>query len=164
MPADELDLENGRPDDAGGRKGGRTEESAKRQERRERARHRDTEAGIRERLHAIFSRLADAREGRGDVELAAMIREDSRAMVEGLLSVVRRAPGLAGVITGALAVLEPLIAFGRIARLLGGRFADRRAAAYEDAPEYVQPVEDEATPVEAPVEEETPTAQPWLLD
>jgi hypothetical protein len=148
----ELDLEKPEPEEEPA--ASRRRDSDERQGRRKRA-------DIRERLFAIFNRLADSREGKGDVELAEMIREDSRAMVEGLLSVTRRAPGLSPAILGALAVLEPLIAFGRIARLLGGRFAERRARAYyEDEPEG-PPLEEE--PV-APTEPEPEIAQPWLLD
>jgi hypothetical protein len=148
----DIDLERPEPEEKPA--SDRRRESDERQGRRKRA-------DIRERLFAIFNRLADSREGRGDVELAAMIREDSRAMVEGLLSVTRRAPGLAPAIMGALAVLEPLIAFGRIAKLLGGRFAERRARAYEDV---FEPEPDTPEPVapEPPSEPEPETAQPWL--
>lgn len=158
MAGDELDLENGEPEESSSSSRSRKQDSAERQGRRKRA-------DVRERLYAIFSRLADSREGRGDVELAELIREDSRAMVEGILSATRRAPGLAPAMLGALAVLEPLIAFGRIARLLGSRFAERRARAYEeDGPEpdssYGGPEEYPSAPAEP--EEETPIAQPWL--
>src|SRR5438552_3054389 len=109
---DELDLEHG-PKDEEEREDRKRGESERSQRRKR--------ADIRERLFAIFDRLADSLEGRGDEELAGMIREDSRAMVGGLASLVRRAPGFGPPILGALAVLEPVIAFGRIFRVLVGR-------------------------------------------
>lgn len=120
--AGELDLERGREEEG-------EEKKPRGGSERSNRRHR---ADIKERLYAVFSRLADSLEGRGDAELAGMIREDSRAMVEGLASLVKRAPGFAGPIMGVLSVLEPLIAFGRILRLLGRRLGERRASRLEE--------------------------------
>ncbi len=118
-------------------------------------------ADIRERLTTIFERLADSLEGRGDAELAAVIREDSRAMVGGLVSVTRRVPAAAGVIVGGLAVLEPLIAFGRVLRLLLRRAGERREAA---AAAWEEPQDDEpAAPEPEPAEDEPAIAEPWKL-
>lgn len=125
--ADELDLEQGQPGEDE-QSGGGSRPPRGESERSQRRRRAD----IRERLHAVFSRLADALEGRGDVELAGYIREDQKAMVEGLASLVKRAPGLGAPVMGTLAVLEPVIAFGRIIRLLGRRLGERRAAALEE--------------------------------
>lgn len=113
------------------------------QSERSQRRHR---SDMRERLFTIFERLADSLEGRGDEELAGMIREDAKAMVGGLVSVTKRAPALAGPILSALAVLEPLIAFGRIFRLLVGRLADRRREAlegYDEPPRFEEPAPEE---------------------
>ena len=91
-------------------------------------RHR---ADMRERLFAIFERLAERLEGRGDAELAQVIRQDARAMVGGLDSAAKRVPGLASPILWALGILEPLLAFGRVMRILLDRFSQRRASRFE---------------------------------
>lgn len=152
----ELSLEGGQePEEDGG--GGKPRGQSERSRRRHRA-------DIRDRFQTVFDRIADSLEGRGDAELAGMIREDSQAMVGGLVSVTKRVPAASGVILGGLAVLEPLIAFGRIFRLLLRRLGDRRAqAAYEaelEEPGYEQ----EPPPPAAPeVEEASPVARPWDL-
>ena len=125
-------------------------------------------ADIRGRLETVLTRLADSLEGRGDAELATMIREDQKAMVGGLLSVTRRVPAAAGVIVAGLSVLEPLIAFGRVFRLLLGRVADRRAAAYaeweQQQPEDGQPEHvEQPPPPPAADDDPAPIAEPWKL-
>ena len=124
--------------------------TSERTQRRQRARERERGADIEGRLYAIFGRLADALEGRGDEELAGMIREDTKAMVGGLVSVVKRVPAAAGAVVGGLAVLEPLIAFGRIFRLLLRRAAERRREALEG---YEPVPEEELHPQPAPAPE-----------
>ena len=124
------------------------------QSERSQRRHR---ASIRERLFSIFDALADSLEGRGDEELAGIIREDSRAMVGGLESLIRKVPAMASPILGGLAVLEPLIAFGRIFRLLTRRMRERREAALEAAYYEEQPVPDSDEPAPAP--EPAPTLE-----
>jgi len=149
-----LDLQKGPPaDDENPPPRGRSERSTRR--------HR---ADIRDRLTTVFERLADSLEGRGDEELAGMIREDTKAMVGGLVNVTKRAPGLATPILGALAVLEPLIAFGRVFRLILRRAGERRAAAlpepvYADEPPPAAPA---PPPEDRP--EESFIAEPWRLD
>lgn len=155
----ELRLEGGQePEEERPRKRGESERSQRR--------HR---ASIRERLFAIFDTLADSLEGRGDLELAGIIREDSRAMVGGLESLIRKVPAMAAPILGGLAVLEPLIAFGRIFRLLARRVRERReealeAAAYEAEGVYGEGEEPAPAPAPpAPAEDEVPIARPWDL-
>lgn len=123
--ADDLDLERGH-DDADERP------VSDRTKRRHKAQARREQEAIETRLGTIFSRLADSLEGRGDYELAEMIREDTKAMVGGLSSMARRVPAAAGAIVGGLAVLEPLIAFGRVFRLLLRRAGERRASADQE--------------------------------
>lgn len=130
---------------------------------------RRNRASIRERLFAIFDTLADSLEGRGDLELAGIIREDSRAMVGGLESLIKKVPAMAAPILGGLAVLEPLIAFGRIFRLLARRMRERREAALEYAageeeyvPEEPAPAEPELAGEGIPLEGDS-VARPWDL-
>lgn len=148
------------------------EEGAGRKPRGESERsNRRHRASIRERLFAIFDTLADSLEGRGDLELAGIIREDSRAMVGGLESLIKRVPKLAGVVLGGLSVVEPLIAFGRIFRVLARRMRERREEALEQAnweagqaeePEAeLEPEEPPAPQVEVAGDH---IARPWLLE
>jgi hypothetical protein len=168
----ELDLQRGEADEDEGRSSSKPRGQSERSSRRHRA-------DIKERLYAIFARLADSLEGRGDLELAGIIREDSRAMVEGLASLVKRAPGFAPPILGVLAVLEPLIAFGRILRLLGRRLRDRREAGPEEgwdagdeaapeseaeAAERLRLEHDAAAAAAAGYEEPAAIAEPWRLE
>jgi hypothetical protein len=157
----ELDLDNPGPEPEPQR--------SERSQRRDRARERDRRGDLGNRLGAIFERLAQSVEGRGDDELAAMIREDKAAMVGGLVSLTSRAPALAPGVLAALAIVEPLIAFGRIFRLLLRRAAWRReeAAQARDGWEY-EPEPEGGVQVpqafDGPAEpEEEFVARPWDL-
>lgn len=138
MSPPELDLTRGAGDEDA-----EPRERSERSKRRDRARERERQGDVGKRLGTIFERLAQSVEGRGDEELASMIREDKDAMVGGLVSLTSRAPALAPGVLGALAVLEPLIAFGRILRLLARRAGERRAAraGWEPDSSYGEPGE-----------------------
>src|SRR5438874_815164 len=119
---DDLDL-SGKEDDAPaepkpGRKGeGKNASNIyTRPDRTERAWERD----LRTRLERTFERLAEWRQGRGDDELAQVFREDSMAMIGGLISIARPLTWLRPVLVLGLTVAEPLLAFGRLARLMLG--------------------------------------------
>lgn len=106
-----------------------------RSQRRHRQKERQASGELNGRLLAIFERLADRFEGKGDLELADVIREDSRAMVGGLVSLTKRIPGAAAPILLVLGIVEPVLAFGRVFRLLASRWAYRRAEREGYAPE-----------------------------
>lgn len=97
---------------------------------RTRRRH---EGELRNRLELTLERIAEWLEGRGDLELAGVIREDSKAMIGGLVSLTRPLGWLRPPLIAVLSVVEPVLAFGRVLRILGGRLADRRARAREAA-------------------------------
>lgn len=84
------------------------------------------EVGLGARIQTTLDRLAESLEGRGDHELAAVIREDSKAMAGGLVSLTGRFKPLRSPLLALLSVVEPLIAFGRVGRILIGRVAARR--------------------------------------
>lgn len=157
MSGDELDLERGDPDKE---EGGRPR--SERSQRRDRAREKERQGDVGKRLGTIFERLAQSVEGRGDDELAGMIREDKEAMVGGLVSVTSKAPALAPGVLGVLAVLEPLIAFGRILRLLLRRAGERRGRGWED--EGPDEADGRQMPgaVEVEEDDEENVARPWL--
>lgn len=164
----DLDLQRGEPDEP------KPRERSERSQRRDRARERDKQGDVSRRLGTIFERLAQSVEGRGDDELAAMIREDREAMVGGLVNLTSKAPALAPAVLGVLAVLEPLIAFGRIFRLLLRRAGERREARYAEwgpdanygePGEFVagQPVPGGFEPPAAEEDAEEHVARPWDL-
>lgn len=107
---------------------------------RTRRRH---EGEIRGRLTAVIETLADTLEARGDHELATAIRDDGRAIVSGLVSITRPIAWARPVILAGLGIAEPVLAFGRIFRILAGRWSDRRHAKSEErqAAEYEAAIE-----------------------
>lgn len=107
------------------------------------SRAKATENELRGRLADCFDRISDALETRGDDELSAIIREDAEVISAGLVSLTRPFKVLRMPLLALVAVVEPALAFGRIARVLIGRFAERRMRAREghatnddEQPEY----------------------------
>ena len=102
---------------------------------RTRRRH---EGEIRGRLTAVLETLAETLEARGDHELAGAIRDDGRAIVSGLVSITRPIAWARPAILAGLGIAEPVLAFGRIFRILAGRWTQRRTASREErqAAEY----------------------------
>lgn len=84
------------------------------------------ETEIRSRLDRVFDRIAKAREARGDDELVEAIREDSDAMAQGFISLTSNIVPLRVPLLMLLNLLEPLLAFGRVGRILAGRLLTRR--------------------------------------
>lgn len=89
---------------------------------------------LRGRLEEVFVRIADAADARGDTELADIVREDGPVMATGLVSLTRPVRALRTPIVMALGIVEPVMAFSRVARMMVYRFFDRRGATVE-APE-----------------------------
>lgn len=85
------------------------------------------ESELQSRLAGCFERIAEALDERGDEEMAEIIREDGPIMSQGLVSLTRPLTALRTPLLVVIAVVEPVLAFGRIFRLLALRFADRRA-------------------------------------
>lgn len=159
---DDLDLQKGRSDDE-------PKGVTSRTERRHRAKDRQESDALTNRLSAILARIAESLEGREEFELAEVIREDSRAMVGGLVSLTRRVPAAAGALIAALSVVEPLIAFGRVFRVMLRRIGNRRADAVAEWERENQERESQDLPPvaapSAPVQEDAaPIAEPWKLD
>jgi hypothetical protein len=148
----ELDLTGSKSSESKSSESSRKEESGDRSERTVR-RHG---AEVRERLGAVVDRLAEWREARGDVELADALREDAKTIVGGFESLVRSFAWVRAPLLVALGVVEPLLAFGRILRILGGRLADRRARAREQAE-----AEAEAAAAETPAPVAGEPRPPW---
>lgn len=85
-----------------------------------------TDASLANRLGEAFSRLADQLEARDDQELADAIRQDSRAMSQGLVSLTRAVTFLRLPLLLFLGFLEPILAFWHVGSILFGRWVARR--------------------------------------
>lgn len=116
------------PDDGGAKKTATRKASSSKR----RAPSAKAENELRERLTDCFERIALALEVREDDELADIIREDAEVMANGLVFMTRPIAVLRLPLLFAVAVVEPVLAFGRILRVLASRVGERRArAAYE---------------------------------
>lgn len=82
---------------------------------------------LRSRLETIFERIADAADARGDEELADIVRDDVKVMANGLVSLTRPMRALRAPLLLLLAVVEPVMAFSRVTRVIVGRYLDRRS-------------------------------------
>ncbi len=112
----------------------------------------DTE--IASRLERTFDRIIEALEERDDTELATAMREDKAAMSRGMVSLTRNVTPLRGPLLMLLNLIEPLLAFGRVGKILVTRFAARRARVMAEREAAMTP----QGPVPVP---EPETAQPW---
>jgi len=118
--------------DLSGKESEPAEEKAKPKRRTDSAQaKRERRAGtspdkLRGRLQAVFERLAEWLEGRGDEELAQAIREDAGAMTGGLVAATRPLAWLRQPLLLLLALAEPVLAFGRVGRILLTRWQARR--------------------------------------
>lgn len=90
------------------------------------------ETELASRLDRTFDRIAIALDQRGDDELAHVIREDAGAMSQGLVSLTRSVKFLRSPLLMALNLIEPVLAFGRVGRIMYFRFAERQARIAEE--------------------------------
>ena len=135
MP-DELDLEHGDP--------------SRREERRTRRRQRDSTGSVgtesktdtRRLDNELHSRLVDAfnqivewREAREDEELATAINEDKEKMAKGLVSLTHAVAPLRQPLLIFLGFVEPILAFGRVGRILATRWVARQQRRQQAAEE-----------------------------
>lgn len=130
--SDELDL-SGKADPEReapkqDKKKGGAEQVYTRPDRAERAWERD----MRGRMERTLTRLQEWLEGRGDTELATILKEDGPAMIGGMIFPMRSAMWLRAPVVTVLTIVEPLLAFGRLFRTLLGRLSARREAAAEE--------------------------------
>jgi len=113
-------------------------------DRSERAWERD----MRGRLERVQARLVEVFEGRGDQELADVIREDGMAMIGGMIAACRPAAWLRAPVVTVMTVVEPLLAFGRVLRLLAGRWQERRIRLAEEREQAIAEWEQQQEPPE----------------
>lgn len=87
------------------------------------------ERELQSRTGRIVSRITDRLEERGDHELATALQEDGDAMVGGLVELTRRFTALRTPLLLILGLVEPVLAFGRVGRILIRRAQWRREEA-----------------------------------
>lgn len=146
MADGELDLEHG--DEAAAEKIAERQEAGKKRSRAARGtgtssksssrtsatqKLQQLETELRSRLDRTFDRLAEWRGSRGDAELAQVIEEDKEQMGQGLVSVTRIIPWVRGPLLMFLNLLEPVLAFWRVGRILFSRWVWRREQAAMEA-------------------------------
>lgn len=87
------------------------------------------DAEIASRLDRTFLRISGALQARGDEELSSVVSEDRTAMTQGLVSLTHAVKPLRTPLLMGLNLIEPILAFGRVARILLTRMALRRQQA-----------------------------------
>jgi hypothetical protein len=139
-----IDLESGEPDP--------DESPAARRRRERRDRTGDTGSSSRSRggasssksddsslvtrLDTAFFKLADQMLARGDDELAEALREERRPMSQGLVSLTATLTVLRLPLVILMSLIEPVLAFWRVGRILFMRFLgwrERRIIAAQEA-------------------------------
>jgi hypothetical protein len=106
-----------------------------------------SEKDLAERLYGCFERIANALDERGDEELADILREDAGIMAQGLVSLTRPFTILRTPLLATIAVVEPVLAFGRVVRVAAYRWSDRRAEKHAEAAQAAQDAQMEAEAV-----------------
>jgi hypothetical protein len=84
------------------------------------------------RLDRMFERLATSLEAREEFELAGVIREERKAMSGGLVLLTQHFDVLRDPLLRLLGFVEPVVAFGRVGRIIARRIVERRARSAED--------------------------------
>ena len=134
MP-DELDLERGDPS--------RSEE----RRQRRRATRTETVSGesktvtdkldreLHARLVESLGQVQEWREARDDEELATAIEQDKEKMAKGLVSLTHAVMPLRKPLVVFLSFVEPILAFGRVGRILTFRWVEKRQRRAEEMTE-----------------------------
>jgi hypothetical protein len=123
--ADDLDLERGDPSRAEARRQRRQASGSSSS-----GESKTTTAKLDHELHArlvsSLEQVQEWREARDDAELADAIGEDKEKMAKGLVSLTHAVQPLRQPLLVFLGFVEPLLAFGRVGRILAGRWVERR--------------------------------------
>jgi hypothetical protein len=129
MADDELDLEYGDPERA------ESSPAARRRAARKSAgttKSSSSNSGgasdsqIRSQLDQVFDRIIKMLDERGDDELATVIREDGGSMASGLIALTTGVKFLRLPLIVGLNLVLPLMAFGRVGKILARRFNEWR--------------------------------------
>lgn len=129
--ADELDLERGDPSRAEER---RSRRRSARSDTSGESKPRDDKLDreLHSRLVDAFDQVVEWREARDDEELATAISEDKEKMAKGLVSLTHAVVPLRQPLLIFLGFVEPVMAFGRVGRILATRWVTRRQQQAEE--------------------------------
>jgi len=100
---------------------------------------------------AAFDQVVEWREARDDEELATAISEDKDKMAKGLVSLTHVVQPLRGPLLIFLGFVEPVLAFGRVGRILGERFIMRRQRIAEERAAMAEEWQTEGRPTMSPM-------------
>src|SRR5215469_6955122 len=120
--ADELNLEHGDPSRSEQRRRRRTAGDSGESKTSDKALDRE----LHSRITDAFDQVVEWRQARDDEELATAISEDKDKMAKGLVSLTHVVAPLRQPLVIFLGFVEPVLAFGRVGRILGGRWFARR--------------------------------------
>lgn len=88
-------------------------------------RAKKAEEGLKGELEGIFGRIAEALAAREDEELSEAFEQDKRILSNGLVNLTATLTPLRKPLVLGIKLVEPVLAFGRIATILAGRFRRR---------------------------------------
>lgn len=148
--ADEIDLERGVPDSADEKRRRRQSGGSSEGTRRP-ASEGQVDKELHSRMVAAFDQVVEWREARDDEELATAISEDKDKMAKGLVSLTHVVQPLRGPLLIFLGFVEPVLAFGRVGRILGERFIMRRQRIAEERAAMAEEWQTEGRPTMSPM-------------
>lgn len=141
MPGSQTNLDDLEADTSGDKKETKSKSSSRSTTRASATQEKE----LKGRLSACFDRISEALTERGDEELAELVRDDAAVMAQGLVSLTRPFRALRTPLLAFVAIIEPLLAFGRVMRVLAERWQARR---FQRAAEAAQQVAEEPPNVE----------------
>lgn len=148
--ADELDLERGDPERSEPRRRRRSSGSDSDSKKSPAASER-LDAQLDARLREALDQVVEWRMARGDEELATAITEDGDKMARGLVSLTRVLVPVRKPLLIFLGFVEPVLAFGRVGRILAERFINRRQRIAEEREAMQQEMQQQQTSPLQPV-------------
>lgn len=127
----ELNLDGRTEEEVTGKPDDRSEPERKRRTGAKPGRPSNREKELRSGLSGVRDRFLDRLDERGDEELADALRKDGQAIIDGAVKLARNVPAVAAPLLLAVRLIEPVLAFGHLARVLIARVAVRRQARAE---------------------------------
>jgi len=130
--ADELDLDHGEPSRTEQRRARRSQTSSSSVGGESKTLTEKLDRELLTRITESLDRIREWREARDDMELAEAIEQDKGKMAQGLVSLTHAIQPLRQPLVYFLGFIEPVLAFGRVTRILVTRWVTRRQRQAED--------------------------------